>query len=162
MPRRPATVKSVDQRILRRIHILNIPLSPSEVKNSFTSNIFHKTLSILIGETEAGDFIPLKATNTGILRVQAALGGYTSYKVHSGTAPDAYSSTHTYVEDFTHVSILVEDNDAKISMRDQNGVWGNDIPLTVGWHAFDFNGSGIRIKNRVSGSNAKYTIILWR
>ncbi len=162
MPRRSAEVKETAQRILRRIHILNLDLSPSEVKNSYTSNIFQKAIAILIGETEAGDFIPLKATNTGILRVQANLGGYTDYTPHEGTASDSYTSTNTFEEEFIHVSILVEDNDAVISMKDQNGVWKGDIPLTTGWHAFDFNGTGIRIKNRTAGANAKYTIITWR
>ena len=146
---------------LERMNI-DVTTDPEELEHFYTSNIFSRVFAYLVAKIRANEYVTLRATPDGKLYVVVSGGGYSDYTPHEGTASDSYDSTNTFEEEFTHVSILVEDNEAVISMRNNEGVWKGDIPLTLGWHTFDFAGTGIRIKNRVSGSNAKFTIITWR
>ena len=56
----------------------------------------------------------------------------------------------------------METNDATIQFRNLAGVWGDNIPLPVGFHSKDFIHYGIRIQNRVALAVGAYEIVMYR
>jgi hypothetical protein len=155
------TVKEIYQRV--RAYYFDTPeldLDPASVRDQFISNIWRRTITYIWGVRDGVSF-PIRATADGALRVTAYGTGFTSYTTVSGTAADTYNATNELlVSGSAHRwDILIESNDAKIKFLYPGGVtFYSDIPLVRGFYSIPFTSPGIRIANRVAGSNATYHI----
>jgi len=84
--------------------------------------------------------------------------------VHSGTAEDDYSAPNTF-EDVTAnkiIDLLIQDNPAVISFKNDGAVWSDDKTLPIGMHSLDYKNFGVKIKNLNAASNSVYQITLYR
>lgn len=81
-----------------------------------------------------------------------------------GTAADTYTTQNTYELSnmYQRFDILTEGGDVLVSLRTANGRWTVDIPIPEGFGSFDFALTGMKIKNRVSGTSVNYYINLYR
>ena len=81
-----------------------------------------------------------------------------------GTADDTDTTANTYELGNTYQRFdrLSEGGDVLVALRTVNGRWTTDIPIPEGFGSFDFALTGIKIKNRVSGTNVNYYINLYR
>lgn len=139
-----------------------LELDPSSVRRLYLDNTIQRSLALISAIAADGQHV-LACTPTGELKTVSSGSGYTEYDSLAGSAPDAYNSTHTLTFSGSHWTILVETNEAEIHFRNAvDTAYLDSIPLTLGYHCFDFSSSSIQIKNRVPGSVADYTIIGWR
>lgn len=163
MPRKPAVVERITQRVDEDF-LGDLKQYPSQIKRWFIDNIIQRMLSYLMAWTEDGKAVRLRATADGKLKTVMAGGGFTEYDVKSGTAADTYITANTFefTKPYSRVDILIEDNDAVVSFKQENGVWGSDITLKMGYHSIDFVILGIKVKNRVAAANADYEIVVYR
>lgn len=81
-----------------------------------------------------------------------------------GTAADDYTSDNTYELSNTYqrFDILTEGGDVLVSLKTTSGRWTTDIPIPEGFSSYDFAITGIKVKNRTSGTNVAYYINLYR
>ena len=96
--------------------------------------------------------------------VIASAVAYNTYEIYTGTGADTYNEPNSrdLPVSYTRFDFLIENFAAHISFKMGNGEWGGDISLVAGMHSIDFNSNGIRIKNRVLGSNCVYEITTYR
>ena len=89
---------------------------------------------------------------------------FNTYVVYTGTGADTYTAINTrdLPVSYTRWDLVIETFAAHISFRMSDGSWGGDISLVAGMHSIDFASNGIRIKNRVAGSNCTYEITTYR
>lgn len=160
---KPAEVERVTQRLDEDL-AGDLTQHPSKIQRWFTDNIFQRALAYLVGFTEGGKAVRIKATGDGKLKVVTAGGGFTEYQKVSGTALDSYdaTTTHTFKENYSRADFLIEGNDTVVSFLMENNVWGDDITLKVGYHSIDFVFKGVRIKNRTGGATANYEIVVYK
>jgi len=158
-------VDPVEQKIKQNtLFNEDLILEPETVRELYTDNYYRRNLSLLEGWTGYRTKL-LKVTSDGVLKVAMTGAGLTDYNTETGTALDDYDTTTTfrYEEAYSRWDILIEDNDAIVSFRNQFDTgWLDDIILTTGYHSLDFSSKGIRIKNRNAGSNAKFQIVAYR
>jgi len=142
---------------------IGVDLEPPYAKISKVDSDFTRTLAHVVGRTGERSIV-IKATSDGRLMVAAAGASMEVYDVENDTAPDAYDAGSTYEQaDAMYVTdLLIEDNDAEISFRNQAGVWGDDKAVPVGFFSIDFIHYGIRIQNRVALAVATYQITMYR
>lgn len=137
-----------------------LDLDPSSVRNQWISNVWRRTITYLWG-VRNGVSVPVTIGEAGALRVETYGSGFTAYEVKTGTAADAYSATHELIPaTLSHRwDFLIETNDADIKFYKPDGTtFYGDIPLQTGYYSISFTSPGVRIKNRVGGSNAAYHI----
>ena len=136
---------------------IGLTLDPEQVEQIYVSEEFSRTLSHLVGLSGSRGAM-IKATSSGSLHVATTGSGLEIYQVQSGGAADSYAAADTFA--FTSADeqfkILIENNEAQISLRNSALTWGGNINLTVGWHTFDFVIWGIRIQNRYAGLVSDY------
>lgn len=155
--------------ILQKIKSVLIPeigldVEPEFVKESEVSTVFSRVIAHLAARY-GGRSILIKATSDGRLLVASAGTASEIYEVVGElAAPDAYDVGSTFERaDAVYVTdILVETNDGTISFRNEEGVWGDDIDLPVGFHSRDFINYGIRYQNRVALAIGAYEIVMYR
>jgi hypothetical protein len=114
----------------------------------------------MVGWTGTG-VVPISSTTGGFLKVAVSGAGFSTYAGAAGTAADAYPGAPTLAVTggAQRWDILIETNEAVISWLASDGVtWLGDIPLAKGFYSWLFTSTGIRIKNRVGGSNSVYSI----
>jgi len=157
------TPKKVTQKIKKDMSI-NLEVEPEKLLNYYTENFLGRNFAYLVGLGVDNKFKLIKTDLTGKLQVSSFAGAYSEYEVKTGTGADDYTTDNTYEfsEAYSYFIALIEDNEALVSLRDANLTWRGDIPLKLGYFGFEFNLTGIRVKNRYSGQTTKYTIILLR
>ena len=155
--------KKVTQKVRKDMSI-NVDIIPEKILNYYTENFIGRNFAYLVAEGVDGKYRLVKCDLNGKLQTSTFIGAYDDYGVLSGVGDDTYTSTNTYYfsEAYTNFIILIEENEALISLRNPSKVWGGDIPIKLGYFGFEFNMTGIRVKNRYSGQNTKYAIILLR
>lgn len=154
--------------MMQKIRTVLIPekgiiLEPDFIEEFEVSTDFSRALAHVIGQT--GDrSIAIKATSDGRLLVAMAGGAAEEYAVENGAAPDAYNvgSTFEFVDAQYVTDFLIETNDATISFRNQQHVWGDDKAMPQGAISIDFIHYGVRIQNRVALSVCDYEITTYR
>jgi len=163
MPGRSARVEEVFQR-LDEDFSGGLRQFPSKIRDWFTSNIIQRAAAFLFAFTEEGKSVRLRATADGKLKVVSASAGFTDYDVFTGDALDDYDPTTTYefTKPYSRIDLLIEDNDAVVSFKKENGTWGKDLTIKQGYHSIDFVLYGVRVKNRTAGAVAKYEITVYR
>ena len=141
---------------------LGLSVVPEFVVESKVGTDFSRVLAHLVGQTGSRSIV-IKATSDGRLMVATAGTSNEVYAVENGNAPDAYNAGSTFefllaqnVTDF-----LIETNDATISFRNLNGVWGDDKALPVGGYSIDLINYGVRIQNRVALAVCAYEITIY-
>ena len=154
--------------IVQKIKTILIPetgldLEPSHVKQAEVIAEFNRTFAHLVGKGSSSGVL-IRATSDGRLHVASAGTSMEIYQVENGAAPDAYNAGSTYeqVEAQYVTDILIEDNDATISLRNEAGIWGDDKAIPVGAVSIEFIHYGIRIQNRVALSVATYEFTMYR
>lgn len=142
---------------------LGLDLEPEFVLATKIDTDFSRVIAHLAAKTGSRT-IMLEATSDGRLLSASAGTSNEIYEVNAGAAPNAYNagSTYEYVLAQYVTDILVETNDATISFRNVNGVWGNDKSIPIGFASIDFIHYGIRIQNRVAAAVADYEITSYR
>lgn len=111
----------------------------------------------------ASDPIPVSAPSN--LPVTIATEFWTTdYEEEDGTGADAYNDDNTYEFDEAWLvwDILIETFAAFISFRKANGEWGDAKPLPVGMYSIVHSSTGLRVQNRVAGSNCAYSFTRYR
>lgn len=89
--RKQAEKEEVTQRVDENL-LINLKQFPSQVKNFFTTNIINRAFSYLVGFTERGVAVMLRATDAGVLKVANVGSGLSEVYPVSGTATDTLSS----------------------------------------------------------------------
>lgn len=138
---------------------IGLDVEPKFIKESEIDTVFTRTLSHLAARTGIRSIL-LRATSDGRLHVAAAGTSMEAYAVENGNAPDAYNagSTYEFVDAQYVTDILVEANDATISLRNAAHVWGDDKAIPVGAQSIDLIHYGVRIQNRVGLAVSTYEI----
>ena len=134
------------------------PSFPSDLKVTPELGV---TLSNLFGQSDnAGVLIGAFPWNA--LKVSTYGAGFRLYDVVSGTAPSAFSASHELTATagyFHRFDVLVESADAEIRFyQESSAVWGDAIPLNVGYHSIEFSSSKIQVKARTA-SVGTYTLV---
>jgi len=163
MARKKAEVEEITQRIDEDL-LGDITQYPSQVRRWFTSNIIQRTFAYLFGWTEEGKPRRLMMTSDGRLKVSTTGTGLTDYKEFHGNAQDDYTGENILEFDKTYTSfdILAEGGDLIISMKKEDGTWGDERIVKEGIASFDFVVKGIKVKNRDAGTNVFYEIVVYR
>jgi len=155
------TQQKIKQETLKNVDLL---LDPDYLREIYTSNFYHNTLSLISGWT--GDRTKLlSCTIGGVLKTAPVATGLEEYKSAVATLSD--NDFHEGIRDdvtpYARWDILIETKDAIIEYRNKvNTDWSDEIILTVGWHSLDLVSNGIQIKNRVAGQNTSYQITGYR
>ena len=138
---------------------IGLNLEPEFVQKSLVGTDFSRVFAHLIGKTNVGGIL-IKATSGGSLHVVTAGVPFELYNVNNGTAADAYNAGNTFefATAFNVTDFLIETFAATISFRNLAGVWLDDKALPVGIHSIDFINYGVRVRNRVGGSNTVYEL----
>lgn len=137
---------------------------PSRIRRWYVDNVFRRSLSYLVAFTDAKKAIILRCTGAGVLKVAPTGSGLNRYNTNTGAAADAYAApqTHEFTEARSYLDILIESNDAVMSIKNDGGVWGDDIALPIGGHDYNFIAMGVKFKNRTAGNNAAYSCVSMR
>ncbi|MCW7079288.1 MAG: hypothetical protein OCU22_09225 [Canidatus Methanoxibalbensis ujae] len=127
----------------------------------FVDNLIRRVQAILIAKSDEY-FKTLSCTADGALHIAFARAIFDDYQVLDGTAGDSYSE-ETFDRQVDVVDIFIYDNAAiiKISRDDVKG-YGGEIEL---WADTFYSITGkvkrIAVKNKTSGSNARYKFVGW-
>lgn len=97
------------------------------------------------------------------LRVAAHGTGFEHYVVASGTAPDDFDVSDEVNDTFTYHrwDILIESEQAEIRFVEHDSVFGDAIPLVVGFHSLLFTSFRAQIRKR-NATAGTYTITAYR
>lgn len=88
--RKQAEKEEVTQRVDENL-LINLKQFPSQVKNFFTTNIINRAFSYLVGFTERGVAVMLRATEAGVLKVANVGSGLSQVYTDYGTAEASVS-----------------------------------------------------------------------
>jgi len=130
---------------------------PVYVRRLYVGSIFSRVLAHLVGRTDEGSRA-LTCTLRGALHVAETGAGLSVYQVETGVCADAYAAgqTHEYADADNMCDIRIEQNDSIVSLKNEAGIWGSDIVLSVGSLHFEVVQYGVKFKNRLLGLNAVY------
>jgi len=96
----------------------------------------------------------IDATVANALKVAAYGSGFDVYDTLSGTAPAAFSAADQLAASsgtWHRFDILVESQDIEIRFyMDRQAMWGDAIPLPVGYHSLEFSTSVIQVRKRIA------------
>lgn len=139
-----------------------IELDPKYIMESEVSTDFIRVLAHIIAQGP-GNSVALRCSSDGRLLVASSGGAFEIYAVHAGVAAAAYNAGDTFdqVEAQYVTDILVENNPAVVSFRNEAGVYGNDKVVPVGFMSIDLVHYGMRIRNRLAGL-ATYEFTIYR
>ena len=148
---------------VRQVHFLpqDLDREPNEPEDLLIEPNIQTTLSQLFGQSANGGIL-IAAFPWQALKCAAYGSGFTVYDTKADTAPAAYSVAHQLAAStgrWHTVDILVEAQEAIIRFwLDDTQAWGDDIPLTVGYHSIAFSSSIVQIAKR-GGVAGTYTLI---
>lgn len=91
--------------------LTDLDQSPKQVKNWFTSNIFHRALSYMVGFTTSGVAKKLQATESGVLKTANTGGGFEHVTVLTGTATTVESGAYNFNDPVSRLRIIAVDYD---------------------------------------------------
>lgn len=145
--------KPVNKLQIRKVRFVpeDIELTPSNPADLVVEEGVKLVLANLFGQADTGG-CSIKATIWNALRVATYSSGYTEYDTLTGTAPAAYAALHTLTASAYYIhrwDFLIETAEAVVSFAHPvTGVFGDDIPLTVGNHSIELTAGACRIKKR--------------
>ena len=118
-------------------------------------------LALVGGRAPQGTSL-LSLADDGSLKVSIQGAALNEYTYQAGTAGDDYDADNTVVLSAPtgHITLAISEHPAKFQFRNPSGQWGAEIDTVVGdtWD-YDFQCTGMRIKNATEGSNAKWLFL---
>lgn len=140
----------------------SLVLLPPDLQRVMLDNYMRRSLSMIHGIRKEKGYVA-EVDQFSALRTQSHGTGFVHYAVVSGTAPAAFAATDEVNDTFTYHrwDILVETEQAEIRFVDDENVFGDAIPLTVGFHSILFTSFRMQIKYRNSSAGT-YTITAYR
>lgn len=125
MVRQSAKAERVFQRI-REDMLTDLDLSPSQIKDWFTSNIIDRSIGYMAALTSRNKAVMLRATEAGILKTAAAGGGFEHVDVKTGTATTGLSGEVVFDSPVSRLRFVAVDYDLLISTS-SDGVQFEDL-----------------------------------
>ncbi len=142
---------------------IGLDLEPPFVKQANVTTDFSRVLAHLVAKGPSSGVL-LKSTSDGSLHVVTAGVPFDIYVINDGTALDPFSALHTFefAVSYNVTDFLIETFPSVISFRNLAGTWLPEKILPVGMHSIDIINYGIRIRNRIPGSDCDYEITSYR
>lgn len=142
---------------------IGLDLSPEFIEQSVVGPDFSRVFAHLVGKAPSRGVL-LRATSDGSLRIVSAGVPFEEYYIASGTCVDDYVAPHIFESDdaYNVTDFLIETHPAITSFRNLQGVWLPDKIMPVGMHSIDLIHYGVRIHNRIPGSNSDYEVTFYR
>lgn len=158
-----AEITEITQRIEHDLRT-GLKERPSRVKRWFVNNIFRRVFAYMLAWDDSNNPVLVRATSGGVLKfIPLPSTGFSDYESQSGTATDAFGGdTYEFTTTYYQIDILIENFDLIMQFKKADNTWGNDIPLTTGWHSLAFEHKGVRLKNRTPGSNGDYSFSVFK
>ena len=116
------------------------------------------TLALLVGKGPRGA-VWVEATQDGSLKSATTGSGLESYEIFTGSSANAYVAMAQTIT-AAHVDIQVVTEEQTVRFKDAGGSWLGDIPLSVGWHSWDFSFAGVAVKSTAAGVHGTYKILV--
>jgi len=163
VPRKSARIEEETIRLDASLLPESFGPKPSQIRRWFTSNILRGVWGIAFG-WQGEKPIALKARSDGILKVADVGAGFETYEVFKGTALDTYdiSTTFETSDKGARWDILIKNYDSIVSFKDKTGlIWLPDMEVPIGFHSIDFVSSSLRIKNKTSGNNSVFEVVVY-
>lgn len=118
--RKNAVVVKETQKITEDL-LTDLEQQPRQVKNWFSSNIFHRALSYMVGFTTSGKARKLQATENGVLKTAQTGGGFEHVDVKTGTASTVESGAIVFDDTVSRLRFVAVDYDLYVRPS-SNGV----------------------------------------
>ncbi len=152
----------------QKINTILIPetglnLEPPYTKQANVTIDFSRVFAHVVGKGPNSGIL-IRSTTDGSLIVSSAGVPFEIYVVNDGTSLDPFSALHTFEFALAYnvTDFLIETFPSVISFRNLAGNWLPEKILPVGMHSIDFINYGIRIRNRIPGSDCDYEITSYR
>ena len=142
-------------------HLLeDLAFEPERVRNFYTSNIFMRAFSHLVGWTGKRAKM-LRCTQAGELKTAPTSTGIEYHDTKAGNAPDNYDSVIAFDQVASRLDIFIFDNPAYIKRYLAPGSDFDEIEVPTGFYSIDAVTYGFKIKNKTADSVARYQVIGW-
>ena len=142
-------------------HLLeDLDFEPERVRNFFTSNIFTRAFSHLVGWTGKKARM-LRCTEAGELKTAPTSTGIEYHDTRSGDAPNEYAGVITFDQVASRLDVFIFDNPVYFKRYLTAESDFDDIEVPVGFYSIDAVTYGFEIKNKTGTSQARYQVIGW-
>ena len=142
-------------------HLLeDLDFEPERVRNFFTSNIFSRAFSHLVGWTGKKARM-LRCTEAGELKTAPTSTGIEHNDVKSGDAPNSYGSAIEFDQIASRLDIFIWDYPVMFKRSLDGGPPDDEFEIPVGFYSLDCVTHSFYIKNETSTSQARYQVIGW-
>lgn len=140
----------------------SLQLKHPDTKVVLLDNYVRRSLSMINGIEDGIGYVA-GVTKHEALKIAAYGTGFQHYTVLADTAPDDFTASVEINDTFTYhrFDILVETEQAEIRFVDHDSLFGDAIPLVVGFHSLLFTSfrTQIRKRNTTAGT---FTITAYR
>lgn len=135
-----------------------LELEPEEVPAYDVDNHFKRTLSLMTGYDGTHEHL-VAVTSDGALKVATVGGGFSWYKVLSGTTDDVTVVTLDFTKLCARFDFWIRTNNAKVSFRNiEDTSWGDWKTLVPGIWSIDYITQKIQIVCATAASSTTYEL----
>jgi len=139
----------------------DLELGPESTTPWYVNNILTRTLARILGWT-GSRFLLLRCTSAGVLKTAPTASGIEWNDTKKGYASDTWSADLVFDSTVAKVDVWVWENDMEIQFKNPSGLWDDAIEIGAGmFFSFDRTTTAVRVRNKISGLNARYQIVGW-
>ena len=148
-------VQNVEEFLLE-----DLKFDPPQVRRFYTSNIFSRTFSHIVGWTGRRARM-LRCTEAGELKTAPTSTGIETNDSKPGNAPDDYAGMITFDQVASRLDIFIWNNPAIIKRSLDGLTYQDEIEVPAGFYSVDAVTVGFDIKNESAGAVARYQVVGW-
>ena len=142
-------------------HLLeDLAFEPERVRNFYTSNIFMRALSHLVGWTGKRAKM-LRCTQAGELKTAPTSTGIEHNDTQLGDAGDIYGPMVKFDQVVSRMDIFIWDNPVAFKRSIDGTTYDMPIEIPVGFYSVDAVTVGFAIRNNTEGQAARYQVVGW-
>lgn len=154
----PRSVEIVEQiqDLKENLKVQDIDTEPVDVERYYTTNIFQKCFSFLVGWT--GEvYRRLKCNDAGTLQVSATGETFDNIEVQSGTAADAYGADKDFGVIVDKFEVTTWDNPLVIKLSNDGVNYSDEIEIPANYDKpIERTCRYIDFKNKNAGNNSRF------